>query len=71
MSFVDGAVENPGSYLLNRLYTLTQVAVIGRPTRTLASYSVISTFRRWDGPKAEKVSVDLGDILAGRRVIPR
>jgi polysaccharide biosynthesis/export protein len=72
MFFVDGAVGSPGSYTLNRPYTLTQaLAVAGGVTRTLASYSDISIFRRRDGLEAEKIPVDLGEILAGKQGDPQ
>lgn len=72
MFFVDGAVDSPGSYTLNRPYTLTQaLAGAGGVTRTLASYSDISIFRRRDGLEAEKIPVDLGEILAGKQGDPQ
>jgi polysaccharide export outer membrane protein len=70
--FVDGAVGSPGSYALNRPYTLTRaLAVAGGVTRTLASYSGISIFRRRDGLEAEKIPVNLGEILAGKQSDPQ
>ena len=72
MFFVDGAVGRPGSYPLSRPYTLTQaLAIAGGVTRTLASYSEIAIFRQQNGAEAEKIPVDLGEILEGRGNDPR
>jgi polysaccharide export outer membrane protein len=72
MFFVDGAVGKPGSYPLNRPYTLSQaLAVAGGVTRTLASYSEIAIFRQQPGAEAERIPVDLGEILDGRSNDPR
>jgi polysaccharide export outer membrane protein len=72
MFFVDGAVGRAGSYPLSRPYTLTQaLAVAGGITRTLASYSEIAIFRQQNGSEAEKIPVDLGEILEGRVSDPR
>jgi polysaccharide biosynthesis/export protein len=72
MFFVDGAVGRPGSYPLSRPYTLTQaLAVAGGVTRNLASYGGIAIFRQQNGSEAEKIPVDLSEILAGRASDPR
>jgi polysaccharide biosynthesis/export protein len=72
MFFVDGAVGRPGSYPLSRPYTLTQaLAIAGGVTRNLASYGGIAIFRQQNGSEAEKIPVDLSEILAGRASDPR
>jgi polysaccharide export outer membrane protein len=53
--FVDGAVGSPGSYALNRPYTLTRaLAVAGGVTRTLASYNGISILSPPGWPRSRK-----------------
>jgi polysaccharide export outer membrane protein len=72
MFFVDGAVGRPGSYPLSQLYTLTQaLAVAGGVNATLADYSSVAIFRRRESLEADRISVDLKEILAGRAGDPR
>jgi len=67
MFFVDGAVGKPGSFALSRPYTLTQaITMAGGIDEVLAKYSDVSIFRRRNGLEAEKISVDLNEILAAR-----
>jgi polysaccharide biosynthesis/export protein len=69
--FVDGAVGKPGSYPMNRMYTLTQaLAVAGGVNETLASYDEVAIIRRQPGAEHQKIPVDLGDILAGKAQDP-
>jgi polysaccharide biosynthesis/export protein len=72
MFFVEGSVGKPGSYPFNRPHTLTQaLAVAGGVTETLADYSNIAIFRRRDmATEADRLSVNLKEILAGRAVDP-
>jgi polysaccharide biosynthesis/export protein len=70
--FVDGSVGKPGSYPLNRPYTLTQaLAVAGGITEFLADYSSIVVFRHHNSPEPERIAVNLKDVLAGRVADPR
>jgi polysaccharide export outer membrane protein len=72
MFFVDGAVKTPGSYALNRPYTLTQaLAVGGGVTRELASYSGVVIYRQRNGKEAEMIPVDLSAIWNGKASDPR
>jgi polysaccharide export outer membrane protein len=72
MFFVDGAVGRPGSYPLNQPHTLTQaLAVAGGITEALADYSGVAIFRRRDALEADKISVNLKEILAGRTSDPQ
>jgi polysaccharide export outer membrane protein len=72
MFFVDGAIGRPGSYPLNQPHTLTQaLAVAGGITEALADYSSVAIFRRRDALEADKISVNLKDILAGRTSDPQ
>jgi polysaccharide export outer membrane protein len=65
--FVDGAVGKPGSYPLNRMYTLTQaLAVAGGVNEALAAYDEVAIFRRQTGSEHQKIPADLKEILAGR-----
>jgi polysaccharide biosynthesis/export protein len=69
--FVDGSVGRPGSYPLNRPHTLTQaLAVAGGVTETLADYTSVVVFRRQNSPEAERIAVNLKDILAGQAADP-
>jgi polysaccharide export outer membrane protein len=71
MFFVDGAVGKPGSYPLTQSFTLTQaLAIAGGVTITLADYTAVSIFRRRDGLEADKLSVNLKEILAGKAPDP-
>jgi polysaccharide biosynthesis/export protein len=64
--FVDGAVGRPGSYPLNRSYTVSQALVTaGGVNREIAKTSAITLFRRRGGTEVESVSLDLSDILSG------
>jgi protein involved in polysaccharide export with SLBB domain len=72
MFFVDGAVVRPGSYALNRPYTLTQaLAFAGGVNRELASYSEIAIYRQRKGAEAERIPVDLSAIWDGKVSDPR
>jgi polysaccharide export outer membrane protein len=65
MFFVDGAVNNPGSYPLGRRYSLTQaLATAGGLNRDLYS-SDITIFRRKSPSGVEPINVDLNAIMAG------
>jgi polysaccharide export outer membrane protein len=72
MFFVEGAVGRPGSYPFNRPHTLTQaLAVAGGVTETLADYSNVAIFRRRDMmTEADRLSINLKEILAGQAVDP-
>lgn len=71
MFFVDGAVRRPGSYPLTQSYTLTQaLAIAGGADVTLANMNDLSIFRRRDGREADRISVSLNDILAGKAQDP-
>jgi polysaccharide biosynthesis/export protein len=72
MFFVDGAVGRPGSYPLNQPHTLTQaLAVAGGITETLADYNGVAIFRHRDALAADRISVNLKEILAGRTADPQ
>ena len=72
MFFVDGAVGRPGSYALNQPHTLTQaIAVAGGITEALADYGSVAIFRRRDALEADRISVNLKEILAGRTADPQ
>jgi polysaccharide export outer membrane protein len=71
MFFVDGAVRKPGSYPLTHAYTLTQaLAVAGGADFVLANTDELSIFRRRDGAEADKIAVNLNEILAGKAKDP-
>jgi polysaccharide biosynthesis/export protein len=66
MFFVDGAVAKPGSYVLNRPYTLTQaLATAGGADVELAKASEIVIFRWGNGVEAERIHADLQRIMGG------
>jgi polysaccharide biosynthesis/export protein len=72
MVFVDGAVKNPGSFALNRPYTLTQaLTVAGGVDRELASYGGVAIYRQRNGAEAEIIPVDLSAIWDGKASDPR
>jgi polysaccharide biosynthesis/export protein len=72
MFFVDGAVGKPGSYPLMHSYTLTQaLATAGGAIVTLANMNELLIFRRRDGVEAERIAVNLNDILAGKARDPQ
>jgi polysaccharide export outer membrane protein len=67
MFFVDGAVRKPGSYPLTHSYTLTQaLAVAGGADIVLANMDELAIFRRRDGAEADKIAINLTEILAGK-----
>jgi polysaccharide export outer membrane protein len=71
MFFVDGAVRKAGSYPLDRPYTLTQaLAVAAGVDYSVAKSSGITIFRRQGHAQVETISVNLGDIRAGKLVDP-
>jgi polysaccharide biosynthesis/export protein len=71
MFFVDGAVRRPGSYPLNQSYTLTQaLAVAGGADIVLANMNELAIFRHRDGAEADKIAINLKEILAGRAKDP-
>jgi polysaccharide export outer membrane protein len=71
MFFVDGAVRKPGSFPLNQAYTLTQaLAVAGGADITLANMDELAIFRHRDGAEADKIAVNLSEILAGKAQDP-
>jgi polysaccharide export outer membrane protein len=66
MFFVDGAVRKPGSYPLTQSYTLTQaLAIAGGADIAVANMDELAIFRRRDGTEADKIAVNLNEILAG------
>lgn len=66
MFFVDGAIRRPGSYPLGRSYTLTQaLATAGGVIEELAKMSAIAIMRRRDGSEAERILINLSDVMAG------
>jgi polysaccharide biosynthesis/export protein len=70
--FVDGAIGKPGSYPLTQPYTLTQaLAVAGGVNTDLSDESNVAIFRRRDSVEANKISVNLKEILAGRASDPQ
>lgn len=70
--FIDGAVGRPGSYPLNQPLTLTQaLAVAGGVTEALADYSGVAILRRRNALEADRISVNLKEILAGRTADPQ
>jgi len=72
MFFVDGAVRKPGSYPLDRPYTLTQaLAVAGGADIELAKFSNIAIFRRRGPAESETIPINLDEIQAGRGIDPR
>jgi len=71
MFFVDGAVRKPGSYPLTHTYTLTQaIAVAGGADIVLANMDELAIFRHRDGAEADKIEVNLNEILAGKAQDP-
>jgi polysaccharide export outer membrane protein len=71
MFFVDGAVRKPGSYPLTHSYTLTQaLAVAGGADFVLANTDELAIFRHRDGAEADKIAVNLNEILAGKAKDP-
>jgi polysaccharide export outer membrane protein len=69
--FVDGSVGKPGSYPINRPYTLTQaLAVAGGVTVRFADYSGIVVFRHQNSAHPERISVNLNDVIAGSAADP-
>jgi polysaccharide export outer membrane protein len=69
--FVDGAVGKPGSYLLDRPYTLTQaLATAGGVNVDLANTSATQIFRGHLDTEAEALTVDVKKILAGESPNP-
>jgi polysaccharide biosynthesis/export protein len=72
MFFVDGSVAKPGSYPLNRPYTLTQaLAIAGGVTARLADYSGVVVFRRQGSPEAARIAINLKEVLAGETADPQ
>jgi polysaccharide export outer membrane protein len=67
--FVDGAVQNPGSYLLDRPYSLSQALIkAGGVDIELAQTSTITLLqRRGPGP----LTVNLDEVMAGKIVDPQ
>ena len=70
MFFVDGAVKTPGSYPLERRFTLKQaLARAGGLDRDVSS-SEIMIYRRKDSNEIQTIPVDLDAVLAGSAVDP-
>jgi polysaccharide export outer membrane protein len=70
--FVDGAVKRPGSFPLNRPYTLTQALnSAGGVDFELAKTSSITLIRRQSSTEAEAIPVNLDEIKAGKATDPR
>lgn len=64
--FVDGAVEKPGAYPLERPYTLTQaLATAGGLNHKEAKLSDVMIFRHRDFVPPEAIPVPVPEILAG------
>jgi polysaccharide export outer membrane protein len=71
MFFIDGAVKNPGSYLLSRRYTLTQaLAAAGGVDAELYS-SDVTIFRRRGSSDFDPIAVNVNGIWAGSAVDPQ
>lgn len=69
--FVDGAVRRPGSFALNRPYTVTQALVTaGGVDRELAKTSSITLFRHRNGSEVKSVTLDLEEIISGKQPDP-
>jgi len=70
MFFVDGAVRTPGSYSLERRFTLKQaLAKAGGLDRDLSSSEIV-IYRRKDPKEVQTISVDFDSILAGSAADP-
>jgi polysaccharide biosynthesis/export protein len=70
--FVDGAVGKPGAYPISRPYTLTQaLAVAGGVNTDLSDESNTAIFRRRNSVEADRISVNLKEIMAGRASDPQ
>jgi polysaccharide export outer membrane protein len=70
--FVDGAVKKPGSFPLNRPYTLTQaLSSAGGVDIELAKTSSITIVRRQSSIEAETTSINLDAIQAGKIADPQ
>ncbi|MCS6927343.1 MAG: polysaccharide export protein [Candidatus Binatia bacterium] len=71
MFFVDGAVKRPGSFPLNRPYTLSQaLSAAGGVDFELAKTSEITVIRRQGGNEIATVSYNFDAIKAGRAPDP-
>jgi polysaccharide export outer membrane protein len=69
--FVDGAVNKPGSYPFSRQYTLTQALVVAGGVNTdLSDESNVAIFRRRGSAEAERIPINLKDIMAGNAADP-
>ena len=70
--FVDGAVRRPGSFPLNRPYTLTQaLSAAGGADVELAKTSSVTILRRRDTAEVETVPVNLDEVQAGKIADPQ
>lgn len=70
--FVAGAVKSPGSFPLNRPYTLTQaLSRAGGVDIELAKTSSITIVRRQSSIEAETTPVNLDEIQAGKAADPQ
>src|SRR5919108_484432 len=71
MFFVAGAVRKPGSSPLTHAYPLPQaLAVAGGADIVLANMDELAIFRHRDGAEADKIAVNLNEILAGKAQDP-
>ena len=71
MYFVDGAVRTPGSYALERRFTLKQaLAKAGGLDKDLSSSEIV-IYRRKDPKEVQTISVDFDAVLAGSVVDPQ
>jgi polysaccharide export outer membrane protein len=71
MFFIDGAVKKPGSFPLNRPYTLSQaLSVAGGVDVELAKTSQVSIIRRQGGSEVATFAVNLDAIKEGNAVDP-
>lgn len=69
--FVDGAVNKPGAYPLERPYTVTQALVTaGGLNHKEARLNGVMIFRYRDSEAPETIAVPVADVLAGRSPDP-
>jgi len=70
--FIDGAVRNPGSFALNRPYTLMQALTkAGGVDLELAKTSAITIVRHQGAAEAEVIPANLDEIQDGKAADPR
>lgn len=70
MFFIDGAVKQPGSFPMNRPYTLTQALSRAGVDEELAKMSNITIVRRQGGTEVATISADLNQIRTGTAADP-